>query len=98
MKKINAILLSSFFLKPWIAFADFVVTDPVGGLFDNTTKVSQGVKTVSWLINMSSGLFSIVCFISAGNYARQGNIGRASGAAIGGVIAALGAYFVTAVR
>lgn len=73
---------------------DFSITDPADGLFDKTSKVAKTVFTADWLIKMGAGLFAISCFVSAGNLARQGQYGRAGGAAVGGIIASIGAYLV----
>ena len=76
----------------------FVVKDPEKSLFGNASKVVQGVHSADWLVKVSAALFAITCFVSAGNLARQGEYGRAAGAVIGGIIAALGAYFVSMVQ
>ena len=68
------------------------------GLFKGTTKVVRGFFTAEWMIKGSAALFSIGCFISSGNLARQGHYGRAAGAAIGGIISSIGAYLVTQVQ
>ena len=74
---------------------DFAISDPANGLFDKTSKVAQTVFTAEWLIKGSAGLFAISCFVAAGNLARQGQYGRAGGAAVGGIIASIGAYLVS---
>ena len=74
---------------------DFKISDANSGLFDSGSKVVAGMHSAEWIIKGSAALFSISCFISAGNSARQGDYGRAAGAVIGGIIAAIGAYLVS---
>ncbi len=103
MRKLLSLLTFTVFFKPFLAFgantdSSFKINDPTNSLlFDGNSKVVTGFKSVEWIIHMSAGLFAITCFITAGNYARQGQVGRAAGAAIGGVISVLGAYFVHSV-
>ena len=79
--------------------SSFTIKDPTSkSLFLDGSKVAQGVFSAEWLVKVSAALFAITCFISAGNLARQGEYGRAAGAVIGGIIAALGAYFVSFVQ
>ena len=72
----------------------YELADPSKSLFGSETKVVKGFYTAEWMIKGSAALFSIGCFITSGNLARQGHYGRAAGAAIGGVISSLGAYLV----
>ena len=104
MKRILHLVALTVFTKPFLLLAEestnqaFTISDPGSGLLlEKGSKVVSGVKSIEWLINMGAGLFAITCFISAGNLARQGQVGRAAGAAIGGVISVLGAYFVYSV-
>ena len=73
------------------------IIDPVEGLFDKTDKPAQGVRSAQWLITALVGMLSVICFISAGNYLREGQWGRGISALIGGIVTALGAAFVALV-
>ncbi len=109
MKTINKLSLGSFFyLVSSYAFvyaddktqdvSSFVLKDPDKGLFETGSKVARGLFSAEWLVKGSAAIFAITCFVSAGNLARQGEYGRAAGAVVGGMIAALGAYFVSFVQ
>lgn len=93
-------LISSavLYAKDDTSSSSFVLADPQNGLFEKGSKVAQGLFSAEWLIKGSAAIFAISCFVSAGNLARQGEYGRASGAVVGGMIAALGAYFVSFVQ
>lgn len=98
MRKIINSLFYFLLFTPFFALAEFTVSDPPDGLFDKASKVAQGFMTAGWAVKMSAGIFTMFCFISAGNYARRGDVGLTIGAVIGGILAVLGAYFVTAVQ
>lgn len=97
MKKIDRLLLQTslmFYSSTLWATDPFKLVDPGANTMFHD-QVLKGMNTAEWVIKGSAGLFAISCFVGAGNYARQGNYGRAAGAVIGGVIASLGAYLVT---
>ncbi|MCB9229699.1 MAG: hypothetical protein H6618_08820 [Deltaproteobacteria bacterium] len=95
MKNIVTSIICWTITTPVLLAADYKLPDPDAKiLFGADTKVARGLYTIEWIIKGSAGLFAIMCFVSAGNLARQGNYGRAAGAAIGGVISSIGAYLV----
>lgn len=91
----NLVYFASTTLLADPSSSSFVLQDPQKGIFENSSKVITGMFTAEWLVKGSAALFAITCFISAGNSARQGDYGRATGAVIGGIIAAIGAYLVS---
>lgn len=97
MKKIVYSFAYWTMTAPVLLASEYKIPDPDAKkiLFGADTKVVKGFYTIEWFIKGSAGLFAIMCFISAGNSARQGNYGRAAGAAIGGVISSIGAYLVS---
>lgn len=91
------LLLALFELSfaPFLVAEEFAIKAPKeGGMFSKEGHISSLVYTSEWLVKGSAGLFAIVCFIGAGNYARQGHYGRAAGSLIGGVITSIGSYLV----
>ena len=93
MKKLSS-LLSVLSFSSLAHALDFTIADPDNGIFDSASKITKTMHTAEWIIKGSAGLFAITCFVSAGNLARQGQYERAAGAAIGGIIASIGAYLV----
>lgn len=99
MKRIHSAVLL-FISYPMTLLADgqsFSIGDPKG-LFDKESTIGKGFVSADWMVTACSGLFAIVCFVSAGNYARQGHWGRSVGAFVGGIISAIGIYLVNQVR
>ena len=76
----------------------YSIGSPTGSLFSSADKPVQMMVFLDWAIRGSSGLFAIACFMSAGNYAREGHYGRCMGACIGGFIGALAVYFIDIVQ
>ncbi len=93
MKKIT-IFATTMTASTLVYAVDFAISDPAKGIFGSDSKVIQTMYAAEWIIKGGAGLFAISCFVSSGNYARQGQYGRAGGAMVGGIIASIGAYLV----
>ncbi|MBC61731.1 MAG: hypothetical protein CMP11_04675 [Zetaproteobacteria bacterium] len=68
--------------------------DAPGEIIDHNNYIAHGMSTAEYLIKGGAGLFSLVCFIQAASFARQGRYANCVGSMVGGVISAC-AVFLT---
>ena len=67
---------------------------PPGEIIDHNNYVHHGMNTAEYIVKGGAGIFSLVCFVQAASFARQGRYANCVGSLVGGVIAAA-AVFLT---
>lgn len=99
MKNLVKVLSTAYFILGYKAFLlaeEFQIDAATSNqLFGEDHKIAKGMMSAEWLVKGGAGIFAITCFISSGNAARGGQYGRATGAFIGGLIAAMASYLVS---
>ena len=94
MKIIRKITLLISALSHKVFASDEFNIQPPSEIIDHNNLVSHGMNTAQFVIKSGAGLFSLVCFIQAASFARQGRYANCVGSLVGGVISAA-AVFLT---
>jgi hypothetical protein len=94
IQKLSLFITSLYSNSIFGASGDGFKISPPGEIIDHNNYVHHGMNTAEYIVKGGAGIFSLVCFVQAASFARQGRYANCVGSLVGGVIAAA-AVFLT---